>query len=179
MIADKYLEHWDAESIHQIAISGESNQIYDAVRELDFSQSILIRLLFMLRGLPSRRAGLASLEKLGFTVLEEQPHHEFVIGIVGRFWTVAGHLIPTTAKEFLAFSQPGFARTIWNFVVQPSGEGITQLKTITRVQCLDQHSRRRFMRYWRVIGPFSGLIRSAILRLVKKQVESNRAVSGK
>lgn len=40
--------------------------------------------------------------------------------------------------------------------------------TETRVQCLDTASRRSFRRYWRVVGPFSGLIRWVMLRAVRE-----------
>ena len=46
------------------------------------------------------------------------------------------------------------------------------LSTETRIQCLDDHSRKRFRLYWGLIGPFSAWIRREMLRAVKKQVES-------
>jgi hypothetical protein len=45
------------------------------------------------------------------------------------------------------------------------------LATETRVHVPDLVSRRRFRRYWRVIGPFSGLIRVLVLRAAKRRAE--------
>jgi len=36
----------------------------------------------------------------------------------------------------------------------------------------DPRSRRKFARYWRVVGPFSGLIRTSLLRAAKRRAES-------
>jgi hypothetical protein len=38
------------------------------------------------------------------------------------------------------------------------------LSTETRVQAVDDAALRAFRRYWRVVGPFSGLIRRRWLR---------------
>jgi len=39
--------------------------------------------------------------------------------------------------------------------------------TETRIRCTDDASRRAFLRYWRVIRPFSGLIRMEMLRSIR------------
>jgi hypothetical protein len=44
------------------------------------------------------------------------------------------------------------------------------LSTETRVACGDEGARRRFGRYWRVVAPFSGLIRGAMLREVERTI---------
>lgn len=41
-----------------------------------------------------------------------------------------------------------------------------ELSTETRVQAVDAESRRTFLRYWRVIGPFSALIRRRWLKRI-------------
>ena len=68
-----------------------------------------------------------------------------------------------SAEEFHAFDEPGFARAAWNFKVS-SKQGGTLLETETRVQCTDEVARRKFLRYWRFIGLFSGLVRLEMLR---------------
>jgi hypothetical protein len=49
------------------------------------------------------------------------------------------------------------------------------LTTETRVRCTDPAIRRAFLRYWRVIRPFSGLVRREALRLARVDAESNRS----
>jgi hypothetical protein len=46
------------------------------------------------------------------------------------------------------------------------------LSTETRVHIEDPGSRRKFARYWRVVRPFSGLIRVSILRAAKRRAEA-------
>jgi hypothetical protein len=41
----------------------------------------------------------------------------------------------------------------------------------TRVTCTDQDSRRRFRRYWLLVGPFSHLLRKTALRVYAKKLE--------
>jgi hypothetical protein len=43
-----------------------------------------------------------------------------------------------------------------------------ELSTETRVVCFGEATRRRFLLYWRLIEPFSGLIRLSLLRGAKK-----------
>ena len=47
-----------------------------------------------------------------------------------------------------------------------------RLSTETRVHVSDPVSRRKFQRYWRVVRPFSGLIRMSILRAAKRRAEA-------
>jgi hypothetical protein len=39
-----------------------------------------------------------------------------------------------------------------------------QLSTETRIQAVDEAARRAFARYWRIVGPFSGVIRRRSLK---------------
>jgi hypothetical protein len=43
--------------------------------------------------------------------------------------------------------------------------------TETRVLCTDDEARRRFSLYWRLVGPFSALIRRVLLRRIKREAE--------
>jgi len=70
---------------------------------------------------------------------------------------------------FAPFDRPGYAKVVWDFRLTPQADGTTRLSTETRIRCLDAESRRRFRRYWRVIQPFSGLIRLALLRAVARE----------
>jgi hypothetical protein len=75
------------------------------------------------------------------------------------------------AERFRVFDRPGYARVGWSFTVAPAGRGRCVVTTETRVQCTDARSRRRFRWYWRVIGPFSGVVRTEALRLIKADAE--------
>jgi hypothetical protein len=59
------------------------------------------------------------------------------------------------------------ATAVIDFRVRPG-----TLATETRVHVPDPVSRRKFVRYWRVVRPFSGLIRSQVLRAAKRRAEA-------
>jgi hypothetical protein len=173
---DGFLPHWDVVSAHEIEIHASADEVYRQVRALDFGQSWGVRQLFRLRGLPREALTLDGLRGIRFALLSDDPPHELVLGLVGKFWTLQGALRRTNAAEFPLFQEPGYAKAVWNFSIEerPS-KSTVRLRTETRVLCLDPASRRRFRRYWTVIGPFSTWIRTEALRLVREAAERAEA----
>ena len=181
MLIDDYLSEYDVAAKYQIDVQAPIEQVYQAVRNLDLNGSIIARLLFRLRELPAffrprkSRQGLGltldDLIQSGFILLGENPPHEIVVGVVGRFWTLSGCIQRLDAKGFRAFDQSGFAKAVWNFSLAERETNLVDLATETRIHCLDDESLRRFRRYWTLIGPFSGVIRKETLRTVRRQAE--------
>ena len=172
-LVDDWMPRFDVESSHSILIAAPHAVVYQIAAELDLSRSFLIRVLFRVRGLPTsalRRDGLA---RSRFKLLHEDPGKEFALGVIGQFWTLGGHLVDFDPTRFRDFGTPGYAKAVWSFSVHALTAGSSRLTTVTRVLCLDDQSRRKFRRYWRFIGPFSGIIRSECLRLVRDTSESN------
>ena len=124
-----------------------------------------------------RGRGLGTtLERLmenGFVLLAEQPPREIVLGLAGRFWTPAGGITRFRPDEFRTFGRPGTAVAAWNFTVLPT-DGGSLVATETRVRCTDAAARRSFGCYWRVVRPFSGLVRGEALRAIRRAAESPR-----
>src|ERR1051326_4134164 len=89
-----------------------------------------------------------------------------VLGQIGRPWqpTEMGSGPEVAPGEFAAFARPGFAKIALSLRVQPYGASGTILTLETRVALTDAASLRRFRRYWRLIGPFSHLVRWLALR---------------
>lgn len=184
-LIDEYLPRYDVVERHQIEIKAPSDIVYEATRNLDLSDSIIVRTLFRLRELPgwcrpnrsaTQSLGLTLRELIagGFILLGERPEEEIVLGVVGRFWTPRGGITRMDAEAFRVFASPGYAKAVWNFSFAAS-ETVTRLATETRVLCLDDASRRRFKLYWTVISPFSGAIRMAALRSIKRAAEAKAA----
>lgn len=96
---------------------------------------------------------------------------ELLIGLAGRFWTPWGDLQKVNASNFREFNKAGYAKAVWNFSLDESGDE-TNLKTETRIKCFDTESRRSFGCYWTFIQPFSGLIRMEMLRTIKSKAEA-------
>lgn len=173
MLIDEFLSQYDFNETHEIAIRADAANIYRVANEVDFSDSLIIRWLFRLRGMSANNVTLRSLRKSRFEVLGETLNKEMVIGIVGRFWTLGGGLQKIDAESFKRFDTAGYAKAVWNFSLCPDGDN-TRLTTETRIKCLDAESRKSFGFYWRFIGPFSGLIRMEMLRTIKRGAEAGR-----
>jgi hypothetical protein len=177
LIIDELLPTWDVATEHRTAIQASANVVYEHVRALDMESSWGIRQLFRVRGLPAHAVTFDGLQTLHFALLADVPPRELVLGVIGRFWTPSGELRATHAADFRTFSEPGYAKAVWNFVLHEEANGGVILSTHTRVLCLDQASRRSFRRYWKIIGPFSGWIRRRVLRIIKNASERARSAS--
>ena len=182
MLIDEFLPTYDAVERHHVDVRAPAARVYAAVRAADLRAPRLVRLLLWLRGLPGRRARagrgdapraltLAALLAEGFVLLGERPPREVALGLVGRFWAPAGDLQRLDAGGFRRFARPGYAQAVWSFSLTERGGGVVRLTTETRVRCLDAGSRARFRRYWRLVGPFSGAIRRAMLDAIRREAE--------
>lgn len=167
------MAHWDVQERHAIELTVTSDRAYAAITEADFSKSSLLRMLFALRGLSWRRPlCLGDLNELGFVLLGEDQGTEIVYGLVGRFWQPRGGLHPVPAGEFVSFADPGYAKAAWSFRVDLAGSGVI-VSTETRVVTTDPRSRRSFRWYWRLIRPFSALIRRRMLGMIRDRAEGS------
>lgn len=187
-LLDEFFPAFDARERHVVRISAQPEAVYAALRTADLSRSIVTKTLLTIRALPAwlaaaaagrprpaRRSGavtLAAFERLGFVVLAERPPVEMLIALQGRFWTLDGALESLDEATARQPVPPGRARAGWNFALTPEPRGTTVLSTETRILCADAATRRRFLRYWRVIRPGSGLIRRAMLASVKRAAEA-------
>ncbi len=181
MLIDDWMPVYDAAERHSTLVDASAERVWAAAQSLDLSRSPLVRVLFALRSaggvFTARRKGerglgstLEGLKANGFVVLDERPGEELLLGLVGRFWRLNGGIVRVTAAEFRAFHRPGYATATWNFTLAPEA-GRMRLATETRVRCTDAASRRAFLRYWRLVGPFSGLIRMEMLRTLRRAAE--------
>jgi len=171
MLIDDILPTYHFKEFHSVRIHGTPSDIYGVVRSLSFSDTPVVPLLFRLRGIPLTVTGMQQLERMGFVQLAENPGEEFVLGLVGKFWTLRGSIKGISAKRFSLFDQKGYAKAAWNVSVRSLDTRTAILSTETRIQCADEKSRRRFLLYWLAIRPFSGCIRVSILRAVQRRVE--------
>jgi len=94
--------------------------------------------------------------------------YEVVFGVEGKFWRPAGNLSPFRREAFDRPPPAGTCHAYWNFLVQPTSDGKTELYTETRIRAGDPASRRKFRAYWFLVRPFSGLIRLRMLRAVAR-----------
>lgn len=181
MLIDEFLPHYDVTEYHELAIPVPPARTYAAIWEADFAASSIVKGLFALRSIPAALSDPASLRRFsnrltlrqilqrGFCLLGEERGREVVLGVTGQFWKPTGNISPIEAARFREPLPAGTARAAWNFAVRERGDGTSLLTTETRVLCADDEARRSFRRYWRVVGPFSALIRRYMLASVRRQ----------
>ena len=181
MLIDEFLPRYDVTEHHATVVRAAPARVWEAVRTLDLARSPLVRVLFALRSIPGLLAGKAprarrlgtTMETLlenGFVLLGEREGDELLLGLAGQFWRPTGRIVRLSPDEFRAGGRPGLSMAAWNFTLRDEG-GAVRLATETRVRCTDDASRRSFLRYWRLVGPFSGLIRTEMLRTLRRGAE--------
>lgn len=181
MLLDRFISDWHVRSRHEANVSAGAAETYRAARQLDLGRSLPVAALFALRAVPHfitrrvplrRRLTWDAFLDLGFVSLAEEPGAEFVMGAVGKFWRPDSGIVRIDPSEFAEFDEPGFAKGAMSLTVHELGSHGTLLATETRVACTDAAARRNFSLYWRVIEPFSGLIRTFMLNEVKRSAEA-------
>jgi len=153
---DAYLPSYEFATRHEVSVDADPARADRALRQLTFKEVPLVRGLLFARGLGVRRAEDCVLATMvpRATVLEDVPGEGIVLTLSGRFWRLRGQGAEPPATAVIEFR------------VQPG-----RLTTETRVHVPDPASRRRFARYWRIVRPFSGLIRVLVLRAAKRRAE--------
>ena len=175
---DEFLPNYDFCAAYEIRIDAPTSVVYECLLRSDFSELWLVRVLMTLRSgkrLPRNRVPSdlrRRLQGTGFVMLAEVPGDELVIGVAGRFWRPdGGRCMGLTADDFTEFSRPGYAKVAWNFKLRADSTESTVLSTETRIKCFGA-AFWKFRLYWTVVGPFSGLMRKAILKQIKTAAAS-------
>jgi hypothetical protein len=170
MLIDEFLPEYDFSETHNIEIEATATNVFRVLNEVDLCESAIVRWLFRLRGMPTKRVTLRELRKTHFEMLGESENRELLLGLAGKFWTPTGNLQKIDSNNFRQFREKGFAKAVWNFSLDET-KGETLLTTETRIKCTDAESRRKFGFYWTFIQPFSGIVRKEMLKLVKQKAE--------
>jgi hypothetical protein len=170
---DDFLPTYEFSERHALAIDAPPERIDHALRTVSMTDLPVARVLWWLRRL-GRPYGDPSEPFVGGElpgiVLDDAPGQGIVLGLTGQFWRLRGGgreaERPTNADEFLAYDRPDVCKAVIDFRV-----GQNRLSTETRVHVGDPEARRKFRRYWLVIRPFSGLIRTLMLRAARRRAE--------
>jgi hypothetical protein len=154
---DEFLPTYEFRTRHEVAVTVDPAKADRAMRELTYKEVPLVRALLLARGIRRKRPDEAVLTTMvpRATVVEDAPGEGIVLSLSGQFWRLRGRGPEPPALAVVDFrAVPG------------------RLSTETRVHIEDWGSRRKFRRYWRVVRPFSGLIRISILRAAKRRAEA-------
>lgn len=179
MRLDEFLPDYDVSEHHEVVVNAPPERAFRAIRDLDLAKDPLIGALFFVRTIPHRLTGKLpparrlTIEELlqgGFRLLEDDAPRELIVGAIGRFWQLDSGIRELETKDFIDFNEPGFAKAVMNFAVEPNGAESSVVSTETRVHCTDDGARRKFLLYWKIIGPFSALIRRRLLGMIARSV---------
>jgi hypothetical protein len=197
MLLDEIMPEYDFTEIHSKSVKSSLEQAYEAIMKVSLTDiSGIVNLLLSLRNLPEKLVGrevpdlkkneslLDSMKATGSVILTEDAPHEFVFGMIvsgstGRFWKKSTEDIPLkNAEEYFNFNNPDYVLFAANFLVK-EGErpGFVLVSTESRTKVLSPPALKNFTPYWRIIRPFSGLIRRLFLRGVRRLAEQETAKS--
>jgi len=169
-LLDEVLPEYDISATYSIQVQAGAQSIYSVV-QIGLPQGILTRILMALRGFPGRAQHTTPLSSDAFYRLKEATNRELVLGIIGQFWKPGVRPVPIhSLEDFLAFHRDGFCKAALNLTIEEQAPRQSILKTETRVKAYGK-AMVPMKRYWRVIGPFSGLIRKEVLRKIKREAE--------
>jgi hypothetical protein len=188
MLIEQALPTFDAVRTEHLVVAGEPDVAYAAVLRADFirawRESAAVRALFGARALaeqavsvtrrrtapeppPPASLRLADMTERGDWVrLGEDPPHELVFGVIGRFWAGETRWETIDAAGFPTFEVAGYARIACNFSVRPDGAAQSLVSYKCRTHATDAAARRAFLRYWRALSPFIGVVLRAQLGVI-------------
>jgi hypothetical protein len=151
---DDVLPRYDVHEVHSVALQLPPADAIARVLATPIASDPVVRLLLRARGLRGKGTIQDALGRLGLRELS-RADGEIVFGASGTPWRRGGGIYP------FASAGPGQVRMVTDF--RSDGERLT---TETRVEAVDDAARRAFLRYWRVVGPFSALIRRRWLKQI-------------
>jgi hypothetical protein len=175
---DEFLPEYHFNEVHSTHVAAAPGAALAAARSVTPREVPGMIALLVLRTLPRlfqgerlslRQPLVDQLLGAGFLPLADR-EDEVVYGVVGRFWRANSDIRRIARGEFTAFREPGFAKAVIDFRVEPAPGG-SVLTTETRIAGTDSAARRTFGRYWRVVHPGSALIRREWLRAIRRRAE--------
>ena len=180
MLIDELLPDYDVVDRHHVEVDAPAETVYGGLRALELGTTFFRRLFSPLRQPAALRSlpqpypdtQTPGLPDTGLVLLAERPQEEMVLGTVGRFWEPSHDTVGLDARGFRDFDHEGYAKAALNFHIAHNGHATIRLTIESRVLCLDDASWRRFHLYWMFNRPFSGLVRSQVLRGIKHWSEA-------
>jgi hypothetical protein len=180
---DRFLPDPEVDERHETSVAASAAASLRAAKDLPILRSPLVRLIFGLRELPARLRGVqvrwdapGLVEEtlaIGWGVLVDVPDELFIAGAVTQPWKADVEFRALPPEEFAAFNEPGYAKIVWTLEAEPTSERQSIFRTRTRVKTTDRVARRRFRRYWAALSPGILLIRYEMLRILRRDAQSN------
>jgi hypothetical protein len=182
---DDFMPAYEFYERHEAYADAPVSRVADAVKNVSAADIPVATWLMRIRALayghferresrPQPIQKTPSQRRSRFLPLDPDGAAETVHGFVGRPWAGRTSEPPPrveTPEEFIAFNRPGNVKVAFNIAWSDAGGGRTRIATETRIIGTDDHARRTFARYWRVIYPGSAIIRRAWLDAIVAKAE--------
>ena len=187
MILDELMPVWDARRVEQRVVEAPLAVVYGSALTADFLDAVrrspIVKALFAVRSAAERTVAfirrrpfeepptpaalrLIDLPSTGEWVGLGQSPTEIAFGVVGRFWGGETRWCSIDAGEFATFSTPGYAKIGCHIRLIPYWSNRTVVSYEARTVATDAASRRAFLRYWRVVSPFVGIVMRSTLAVI-------------
>jgi hypothetical protein len=191
VLLDEIMPEWDATRVEHRVVRAGRDRVYEAALGLDFldvpREVPAVRSLFAVRSAGERL--VAAARRQPAPVVETPPsmrlrdmteHGEWVdlgrrageeiaFGAIGRFWAGETAWRVLDADDFAGFAEAGYARIGCNLSFRDYGPR-TLVSYEARTQATDAVARTAFLRYWRVVDLFVGVVMRGTLRLLDHTV---------
>jgi hypothetical protein len=175
MTIDEVLPEWDWRSAHATRVAAAPERCAKAARAVTGRDLPVTGLLMRVRMLGRHRVDdrplVESMRGIGVRIVDDVPLGLVLAGVLAPWRLRGGHVPIGSADELRSYATPGWVRVAMAFTVVPDGPG-SRVATETRIAATDAVARRRFGRYWRVIGPFSAITRREMLAAIKRRAEA-------
>jgi hypothetical protein len=198
VIADDFLAVFDVSDEIAVMSTASPSVAWDALMEVDLIEvgrrKPLVGLLGAARILPEvvvhllhgerpesapEKARLRDLAELpaasgGWVLLDERPGEEIALGLIGKFWRPVIEYADVPVERFRDWSEPGFAKTVYNLGVRPLEDGRSLLWGVMRTATTDEHARTWFRRYWTFgVGSGAHVLVHGLLETVREAAEEH------
>jgi hypothetical protein len=189
-LADEFLRVYDVSDEVATVVHAEPPVVWDALMRADLialgRRAPLVGVLGAIRMLPELAGHLLqgerppraptsmTLHDMAEAPRGERPGAEVALGLVGKFWRPVIEYADVTAEDFASFSEPGFAKTVYNLAVRPLESG-SLLSGLMRTTTTDDHARDWFRRYWTFgVGSGAHVLAQALIDSVGQDAEDRR-----
>jgi hypothetical protein len=161
-------------------IEAPRSVVWEELHRLKLSSLPVSLVLSAVRALPVLLAGRSRggldrtfMDAVPIPRLSSEESSAVVFGGVLQAWRLTGGERPPDldATGVREFAEPGWVKIGMEFRLTPAVGG-THLSSETRVAATDPATRRRFTRYWLVVGPGSSAIRWEVLTAVALRAEA-------
>jgi hypothetical protein len=184
-LLDQFIPNPEFGGRNVTVVAAPADLVFDVASEMDLRSIPAVRAIFWLRETlfrstpaPRQPQGLVTETlALGWGRLAERPKRELVMGAVTQPWRADVVFRAVAPEEFAAFAEPDLVKIAWTLEADPIDAVRTRFATETRVVCTSSWARRRFRRYWRLVGIGILLIRWLVLSAVRRDAEGRFRVT--